>query len=153
MKYHDLQKECKRRNLKANGTAEQLRNRLLGKDGKFLFTKFCFIGTPFALTIWLQMQISNQAISQIFLGPIATQGCFFERNLPKVIHLITLFGSSLLQKFGPVTSCFVSIPKLTFVTIYEATERPFAYKWNQFSSKMKLRSNITCFSDHIHNPT
>lgn len=36
MKYHDLQKECKSRNLKATGTAEQLKNRLMGKEGKFI---------------------------------------------------------------------------------------------------------------------
>ena len=36
MKYHNLQKECKSRNLKATGTAEQLKNRLMGKVGKFI---------------------------------------------------------------------------------------------------------------------
>ena len=42
MKYHELQKECKKRSLKAIGTTEQLRDRLLGKEGKFLSLKTLF---------------------------------------------------------------------------------------------------------------
>ena len=37
MKYKDLQKECKNRKLKATGTTEQLRNRLMGNEGMFIF--------------------------------------------------------------------------------------------------------------------
>jgi hypothetical protein len=37
MKYKDLQKECKNRKPKATGTTEQLQNRLMGKEGMFIF--------------------------------------------------------------------------------------------------------------------
>jgi hypothetical protein len=37
MKYKDLQKECKNRKLKATRTIEQLRNRLMGNEGVFIF--------------------------------------------------------------------------------------------------------------------
>ncbi len=39
LKYPDLQKECKKRSRKAIGKKEQLQNRLLGKEGTFLFLK------------------------------------------------------------------------------------------------------------------
>jgi hypothetical protein len=44
LKYKDLKKECKNRKLKATGTTEQLRNRLMGKN-EGMFVCLCFVIT------------------------------------------------------------------------------------------------------------
>ena len=66
MKYKDLQKECKNRKLKATGTTEQLRNRLMGKEGMFIFlnqTELLTNTLTFCIQILKTQALTNPAIN------------------------------------------------------------------------------------------
>lgn len=78
MKYKDLQKECKNRKLKATGTTEQLRNRLMGKEGMFIFlnqTELLTNTLTFCIQILKTQALTNPAINNRFLGRTVRQKC------------------------------------------------------------------------------
>ena len=71
--------------------------------------------------------LSNHSLAQ-FPGPTAKRRGIFERSSSKGIQPAAVFGSTLLQKFGPVKSSFESTPKQIFATICEATDKRFSHK-------------------------
>ena len=77
MKYKDLQKECKNRKLKATGTTEQLRNRLMGKEGMFIFLNQTELTNTltFCIQILKTQALTNPAINNRFLGRTVRQKC------------------------------------------------------------------------------
>ena len=83
MKYKDLQKECKNRKLKATGTTEQLRNRLMGKEGMFIFlnqTELLTNTLTFCIQILKTQALTNPAINNRFLGRKVRRKCTYGRN-------------------------------------------------------------------------